>query len=127
MSTIPMTPVYHLRLPNESPVIIKNPDDFDFEWYRITDLNRLAGGDMNGKNVAIKRKWNLRYDVIEHRELYKIRQVIFHPWLLFYEFSFVEDNIKKFHEIYAGALKYKKFRTGSLWHYKDATLSLIER
>lgn len=106
---------------------VKNPDSFDYEWYRLTENGRLATGDMVMDSIAVKRKFNFSYDVMSHVELTKIRKVLFGSSTVFYSFQFVEDNETTTVTVYAGALKYRKFRTGSLWHYRDVTFSLIER
>lgn len=107
--------------------VLKNPNDFDHEWYRLTENQRLASGDMTMDSIAVKRKYNLGWTVLSHLELLTIRKVIFGSTKVFYTFSFVDHNETDSLTVYAGALKYKKFRTGSLWYYQDASLSLIEK
>lgn len=111
---------------------IKNPNQFNPEYYTLTKSTRVANGNMVMDYVANKQKFNLTWNAIDSRELDKIIEILwrslpttkecFH-WLDY------EDDLREYHvRIYAGAIPHNLHRgDGKLWVWKDVKISLIER
>ena len=98
----------------------------DIEWFKVTKNGRLANGDMTMDYIATKRKVTFSYEVMSQQELDTIKNIINLP-KCFYKFTYVEGNMTYPCVVYPGSLKYKKFRTGSIWYYKTITFSLVEK
>ena len=50
-------------------VKIKDPNEFDEEYYTLTQSTRIANGDMTMDFVANKRKYNFKWNAISSRQL----------------------------------------------------------
>jgi hypothetical protein len=107
-------------------IVIKEPTDFEIERYNLTKSGRLANGDMTIDLVAKKRKFKFAYEVVSGPQLDKIREAIDSNTMIF-PLVFVENGIEYTAQVYAGAPKYRKFRTDGVWYWKNLTFDLIEK
>ena len=108
-------------------VQIKRPSSFKIERYNLTTLTRIANGDMHGDRVARKRKFYFDYDAISSDELNKILDAIWECGELFFKLTYVENNVVKEADVYAGSIPTQLHHTGSLWVWQNVSFSLIER
>lgn len=113
---------------------IKTPTEFEIEKFKLSKNGRLANGDMTFDVIARKKKFYFRYEVLDSVELQKIEAVVdAEPAALgdgiddFFTLTYDEDGVEKTATVYPGAIKKKRFRTGSKWYWKDVTFDLIER
>lgn len=113
--------------PRLNGVSIKEPTTLGIEKYRLTKSGRVASGKMTMDHIARKRKFTFSYDVISSVDLDKILAIIDNDTSVFYTFSYNENNVAKSAIVYAGAIKGTKFRTGSIWYWKNVTFDLIEQ
>lgn len=107
-------------------VQIKKPTDFSIEKYKLTKSGRLASGKMTMDIIAKKHKFAFSYDVLSSTQLDLIASVVDGD-KAFFELVYEENNVVKTATVYAGALKAKKFREGSIWYWKNITFDLIEQ
>ena len=110
---------------NNTP--IRRPDSFKIERYNITDLQRIASGEMCGDLIAKKRKFYFTYNAITSTELATILSLIWDVDDIFYTLSYVENNQTKTATVYVGSIPTDLARTGSKWVWKDVTFNLIEK
>lgn len=106
---------------------IKRPSEFKIERYNITNLQRIASGDMCGDLIAKKRKFFFTYEGIRSDDLNNILDIIWNTTSLFYTLEFVENNVTKTATVYTGAIPMELHRTGALWVWKNVTFNLIEK
>lgn len=106
---------------------IKRPSEFKIDRYNVTNLARVASGQMKGDLIAKKRTFTLTYNVITSDQLGEIFNIIWEKNSLFFTFEYIEDNVKKSAIVYSGALPTTLVRTGSKWVWKDVSFSLIEQ
>lgn len=105
----------------------KRPDSFKIERYNLTDLQRIASGDMCGDLIAQKLKFYFTYDAITSDELETILNLIWNVTDLFFTLSYVENNVSKTAQVYVGSIPTELVRTGAKWVWKGVTFSLIEQ
>lgn len=106
---------------------IKRPTDFNIEKYKVTKATRSASALMNMDVIAKKLKFLLKYEVLSGYELKAIEDLIYtnDP---FFTLTYNDLNgEQKTATVYAGAIAYKKFRSGSVWYWQDVRFDLIER
>lgn len=108
-------------------VEIKRPSGFSIERYPITNLVRIGNGDMHGDLLNKKRKFILTYDAIDSRACNQILSLLWDSNKIFFDFTYVEDNVRRQAPVYYGALPKNLHRTGRLWVWKNVTFNLIER
>lgn len=108
-------------------VPIRRPDNFKIERYKITDLQRLASGDMGGDLIAKKRKFFFVYDGITSDQLDVILDAIWEVDGVFFDLSYIESNVEKTARVYVGAIPTELHRTGAKWVWKNVTFNLIEK
>lgn len=109
-------------------VTIKTPPQFKVELYRITKSARSASGLMNMELIAKKRKFYLTYDSIDGSDLNIILDRIWETDAVFYNFSYVEDNVTKTAVVYTGDIPKELHRTDDAnWVWKGVEIHLIER
>ena len=107
--------------------LFKRPSSFKIERYNVTDLQRLASGDMAGDLIAKKRKFYFTYEAITSTDLDVILNLIWETESIFYELSYVENNVTKTATVYVGSIPSDLFRTGSKWVWKNVNFNLIEK
>jgi hypothetical protein len=113
-------------------VMMKTPKDIDVERYNLTKSGRVASGDMTMQLIAKKIKLSVSYEVLSGNDLQQLINVI-DGNEVFFEVDFQEPTgSARTVTCYAGAIKYKKFRTTNTqamngWYWKDVDFSLIER
>lgn len=107
-------------------VKIKEPSTFDIERYNVTKSGRTANGSMVMDIIAKKVKLLCSYSVLDSAEWKKIQDQIFgtNP---FFTVEWEEAGVTKTMTAYAGALKYTKYRTGSIWYWSNVSFDLIEQ
>ena len=113
-------------------VKIKDPNEFNEEYYTLTQSTRIANGDMTMDFVANKRKYNFKWNAISSRQLDVIIDLL---WThlpttkqCFHTLTFTSDRGPHTCTVYAGAIPHKLHRgDGTAWVWKDVTLSLIEQ
>ena len=104
---------------------IKQPQSFGYEKYNLTESGRTADGTMQMDLIAKKRKFTLKYDVLDGISFNTILSVI-DTDAMFFELSYVETDITKTATVYVGSIKFDQFRTDGYWYYKNVTYDLIE-
>lgn len=108
-------------------VPFKRPTSFKIERYNVTNLARVATGEMVGDLVAKKRKFYFTYDAITSREIQHILDLIWETEDIFYTLSYVENNVVKTATVYVGSIPSELARTGGEWVWKNFTFNLIEQ
>lgn len=109
-------------------VSIKTPTEFTEESFRLTKSNRLQDGKMSMEMIAKKKKFTLKYSILDSNELKVIEDLIWKPWNPYYTFSFNDDKGQHSYTVYSGDLSkslYRIWNNGS-YLYKDYELRLIE-
>jgi hypothetical protein len=105
----------------------KRPDSFKIERFNLTDLQRIASGEMCGDLIAKKRKFYFTYDSITSDQLETIFNLIWEIEDLFYELTYIENNVSKTATVYVGSIPTELVRTGAKWVWKNVTFNLIEK
>lgn len=117
-------------------VKIKDPNEFNVEYYTLTQSTRIANGDMTMDFVANKRKYNFTWNAITSAQLDVIIDLLWTnlPFThqCFHALTYTDDRGPQSATVYAGAIPHKLHRgDGShfrqQWVWKDVTLSLIEQ
>lgn len=110
-------------------VAIKNPSTFKIERYNVTNLIRLANGDMTGDLVAKKLKFYFTYEAITSEELEVILNAIWETNSLFYTLTYVENGVTKTATVYVGSIPTELHRSSPTthWTWKNVTFNLIEK
>ena len=108
-------------------IVIKRPTTFKIERYPITNLTRVASGDMTGELIARKRKFFFTYESLTSAELDVILEALWRSSNIFHTLTYVDNNETKRVTVYPGAIPTVLHHTGSLWVWKNITFSLIER
>ncbi len=111
---------------------IKNPSEYDVNYYTITESNRTADGTMVMEYIANKRTFKFTYDFINSDELDTILDIL---WTqlpttkqCFHTLEYMDNNEVKTATVYAGAIPKKLHRGhGAKWVWKNVTFSLIEQ
>lgn len=107
--------------------VIKRPTEFKIERYNVTNLTRIANGDMHGDLIAKKRKFYFTYSAISSDALNVILNAIWDAPGLFFTLTYTENNIEKTAKVYVGSIPTSLHHTGSLWVWKDVSFDLIEQ
>ena len=107
--------------------VFKRPDNFKIERFNVTNLQRIASGEMCGDLIAKKRKFYFTYNSITSDQLEEIFNLIWETDDLFYELSYVENNTVKTAKVYVGSIPTELVRTGAKWVWKGVTFNLIEK
>jgi hypothetical protein len=105
---------------------IKNPLDFSTSRYNLTKSGRVASGKMTMELIAKKRKFFFTYEVLSGADLDLILGII-DTDAMFFDITYVENNVTKSAKVYVGEIKYDKFRTDKGWYWKNVTFNLIEQ
>jgi hypothetical protein len=105
----------------------KRPDSFKIERYNLTDLQRIASGDMRGDLIAQKRKFYFTYNAITSDELEKILNLIWEVDEVFFTLTYIENNVEKTAQVYVGSIPSELVRTGAKWVWKNVSFNLIEQ
>jgi hypothetical protein len=109
-------------------VVIKRPSDFKISRYDITKANRLADGLMSMELVAKKRKFFCTWQGITAKDLNVILDILWESTDMFFELSYVENNVAKLATVYKGEIPTTLYRSDDGdWVWKDVTIDLIER
>lgn len=108
---------------------IKDPSAYKIERYSITNMQRLANGEMVGDLIAKKRKFFLEYETIRAHELDNILKLIWESNNLFFTLKYVENGVSKTAKVYVGAIPTDLYRAGSgaNWVWRDVAFNLIEK
>lgn len=108
--------------------VIKSPPiPCDIEKYNITNAGRTGDGQMKLELIAKKRKFILRYPVMSAPEK-KVIESLIDSSSLFFNFEYIEDNIKKSAKCYVGAMKWTPaWHDHGYWYWRDIELSFIEQ
>lgn len=117
-------------------VKIKDPNEFNVEYYTLTQSTRIANGDMTMDFVANKRKYNFKWNAITSAQLDVIIDLLWTNLPLthqcFHALTYTDDRGPQSATVYAGAIPHKLHRGDGprfkqQWVWKDVTLSLIEQ
>lgn len=109
-------------------VPIKNPSTFKIERYNVTNLTRLANGNMAGDLVAKKRKCFFTYEVINGSDLDVILNTIWETTSIFFTLDYKENNVDKQMIVYSGAIPSDLHNAAtSDWVWKNVNFDLIEQ
>lgn len=108
-------------------VVIKRPTTFKIERYKVTNLERIANGDMVGDLLSKKLKFYFTYESISAAELNNILDILWETDAIFYTLQYVENNVVKTAQVYPGSIPSELHRTGGEWIWKDLTFNLIEQ
>lgn len=106
---------------------IKRPDSFKIERYIVSDLSRIANGDMVGDLISRKRKFYFVYDAISSDSLTAILNIIWESEHMYHTLTYTENNVTKTAIVYPGSIPSTLGRTGGLWVWKNVNFSLIEK
>lgn len=111
---------------------IKDPTNFNPEYYTLTKATRVANGDMVMDFVANKQKFNFTWAAISNRDLNLIIEILWRQLVATKEcFHWLEydDDIRHYKvRVYAGAIPHNLHRGDPrVWIWKDVKISLIER
>lgn len=106
---------------------IKRPSTFKIERYLITNLQRLANGDMAGDYITKKRKFFFTYEAITSTQLNIILNALWETTTLFHTLAYTESNVAKTATVYVGSIPTDLYRTGDVWTWKNVTFDLIEK
>lgn len=107
-------------------VAIKRPSNLGFERYNLTKSGRVASGKMTMDIIAKKRKFTFAYDVISGNELDKLLEII-DSNQAFFNLTYEHNGKRESAVVYAGSIKYDRFRINGGWYYKGLTFDLIEQ
>ena len=107
--------------------VIKRPTSFKIERYNVTNMTRIANGNMYGDLIAKKRKFSFTYAAIDSAELNNILDLIWETTSLFYTLTYIENNTEKTATVYVGSIPTDLHHTGSLCVWKDVSFDLIEQ
>jgi len=105
---------------------IKNPHTFSIERYKLTKSGRIASGLMTMDVIAKKKTFQIHYDVLEGPDLDTIINLLDSD-NAFYSFKFTERGQECTYTVYAGAIKYEKFRSDGVTYWKNVEFQLIEQ
>jgi hypothetical protein len=117
---------HHISTLTINGLTVKKPTEQGYERYNLTKSGRVASGKMTMELVAKKRKFTFSYDCISGPDLDIILTAIDSD-AMFFPLQYEENNIVKTCTVYAGGIKYKKYRTDGIWYWKDLTFDLIEQ
>lgn len=115
---------------------IKDPNEFNVEYYTLTQSTRIANGDMTMDFVANKRKYNFKWNAITSAQLDVIIDLLWtnlpSTHQCFHALTYTDDRGPQSATVYAGAIPHKLHRGDGprfkqQWVWKDVTLSLIEQ
>lgn len=111
---------------------IKDPNEFNVEYYTLTQSTRIANGDMTMDFIANKRKYSFKWNAITSAQLDVIIDLLWTNLPVtrqcFHTLTYSDDRGPQSATVYAGAIPHKLHRgDGTAWVWKDVTLSLIEQ
>jgi hypothetical protein len=108
---------------------IKKPSGgFKVERYNVTNMQRLANGDMVGDLVAKKHKFYFTYEAIDVADLDVILEAIWDTNDIFYSFEYSENGKVYKYTVYSGSIPTELHQArGSGWVWKNVTFNLIEK
>lgn len=118
-----MTPYF--KLDNQ---IIKTPQVFKVERYKITKSNRLANADMSMEYINKKLKFFLTWNVIEARQLDALLAILWNDNKVFWKFDYLHNGQQKSCTVYVGMIPAElHLADKDGWVWKDVEIHLIER
>jgi len=106
--------------------IIKNPTAFKTSKYNLTKSGRTASGKMKMRIIAVKRKFEFEYAVLDGTRHKQIDDILF-GGSSFFAFEYLENGVVKTATVYAGAYSADRFRTDGIWYWKNVKFDLIEQ
>lgn len=110
-------------------IVIKNPDSFKKERFKVTNQERLANAKMVGDLIAKKRKYYFVYEAISGYELDTILEAIWDSDEIFFPLQYVENGVEKTADVYVGAIPADLHRAGKTtnWVWKNVNFNLIQQ
>lgn len=110
-----------------SGVPIKTPDKFKIERYMITNMNRIANGDMTGEIIAKKLKFYLTWEKIDKKYMEEIIDLIWNG-TLFFTLTYTENGVRKNCRVYSGMIPEDLYKAkNGTWVWQNFELHLIEK
>lgn len=107
--------------------VIKNPSTFKVERYNVTDMQRLANGDMSGDLIAQKKKFYFTYEAMTGDELDTIINAIYDSKQIFFKLTYPYNGATKTSTVYVGSIPSELHKAGKNWVWKNVQFNLIEK
>lgn len=108
--------------------VIKNPTTFKVERYNVTDMQRLANGDMSGDLIAQKKKFYFTYDAMTGDELDTIINAVYDSKKIFFKLTYPYNGDIKTSTVYVGSIPSELHKAGKKnWVWKNVQFNLIEK
>ena len=109
-------------------IAIKNPSSFKIERYNVTNMERIANGDMVGDLVSKKIKLFFTYEAITAGELDNILDAIWEHNELFFPVAYTYNGKQKTIRAYVGSIPSELHSAKSKeWVWKNVTFNLIQQ
>ena len=106
---------------------LKNPTSFSIENYTLTrETGRLINGGMVMDHVALKKKFQFKYEAISGKDLKTITDIV-NTTTRFYTLTYKDYEGTQTKTVYAGAIPQVQFRTDGYWVWTDCNFALIEQ
>ena len=108
-------------------VTIKTPTELKVGVFRITKSERLASGKMAMEIIAIKRRLDMRWEIITDVELQKIMNTL--ESRVFHTVTYPDPQKGENATItaYAGDINYDVWQKVGNRYWKDVSIALIEQ
>lgn len=108
-------------------ITIKTPTDLKVGVFRITKSERLASGKMAMEIIAIKRRLDMRYEIITDVELQKILNTL--ESRVFHTVTYPDPQNGENATItaYAGDINYDVWQKVGNRYWRNVGISLIEQ
>ena len=107
---------------------IKNPSSFKLERYNVTNMERIANGDMVGDLLSKKIKLYFTYEAITAGELDNILEAIWEHNQLFFPVTYNYQGVMKSATVYVGSIPSDLHSAKSKeWVWKNVTFNLIQK
>lgn len=108
-------------------ITIKTPTDLKVGVFRITKSERLASGKMTMEVIAIKRRLNLRWEIITDTELQKIMNTL--ECRVFHTVTYPDPQKGEDATItaYAGDINFDVWQKVGNRYWRNVSISLVEQ
>lgn len=107
---------------------IKNPSSFKLERYNVTNMERIANGDMVGDLIAKKVKLYFTYEAITAGELDNILEAIWTHNSLFFPVTYLYNGKVETATVYVGSIPSELHSAKSKeWVWRNVTFNLIQK
>lgn len=109
-------------------IIIKNPSTFKIERFNVTNMERIANGDMVGDLIAKKLKFYFTYNAIKASDLDIILDAIWNCNSVFFDLEYPYQGEQRNCKVYVGSIPSELHSAKSAnWVWKNVTFNLIQK